>query len=137
MASLARFGRLIMAFRIDENICVGCGGCAFTCLFGAISPANDAASLYAIDESKCVECSQCSHVCPVRAISAPEGYRDIKKVTIVTDKCKGCSLCSRVCKAGAPEGKIKEPFAINQDKCFQCGLCASKCKFDAIEVEYK
>ena len=94
-----------MAFRIDENVCVGCGGCAFTCLFGAIS--------------------------------APEGYRPIKKVTIIAEKCKGCSLCSRVCKAGAPAGKIKEPFEINQEKCFKCGVCASKCKFDAIEVEYE
>ena len=137
MASLPCIGRLIMAFRIDENVCVGCGGCAFICLFGAISAANDDYSLYAIDETKCVECSQCSHVCPVSAISTPEGYRAIKKVTINADKCKGCSLCSRACKAGAPAGKIKEPFVINQDKCFKCGVCASKCKFEAIDVEYE
>ena len=125
-----------MAFKIDETRCVGCGGCAFTCLFGAISAANNDASLYAIDETKCVECSQCSHVCPNDAIRAPEGYNRIKKVTIVPEKCKGCSLCSRVCKAGAPTGKIKEPFTIDQNKCFRCGVCASKYKFDAIEVEY-
>ncbi|MBQ4207230.1 MAG: 4Fe-4S binding protein [Clostridia bacterium] len=126
-----------MAFRIDESRCVGCGGCAFTCLFDAISPVNDDASLYAIDDAKCVECSQCSHVCPNGAISAPAGWKKIKRVFIVPEKCKGCSLCSRVCKAKAPFGKIKEPFEINQDKCFRCGLCASKCKFEAIEVEYE
>ena len=126
-----------MAFRIDENVCVGCGGCAFTCLFGAISAANGDASLYAIDETKCVECSQCSHVCPVSAISSPEGYKSIKKVTIIPEKCKGCSLCSTVCKAGAPTGKIKEPLENNQEKCFTGGVCASKCKFEAIEVEFE
>ena len=126
-----------MAFRIDESRCVGCGGCAFTCLFGAISPVNDDASLYSIDKEKCMECSQCYHVCPNDAISAPVGYRKIKKVSIITDKCKGCSLCSRVCKAGAPFGKLKEPFEIDMEKCFRCGLCATKCKFGAILVEYE
>ena len=125
-----------MAFKIDESLCVGCGGCAFTCLFDAISAANDDASLYAIDEAKCVECAQCSHVCPVSAISAPDGYRQIKKVTIIPEKCKGCTLCNRVCKAKAPTGKVKEPFEINQEKCFKCGVCATKCRFGAIELEY-
>ena len=126
-----------MAFRIDKTKCVGCGACAFTCLFEAISAATDDASRYEIDESKCVECSQCSHMCPNDAISPPEEYKPIKKVTIVPENCKGCSLCSRVCKAGAPEGKIKEPFEINQEKCFKCGLCATKCRFEAIKVEYE
>jgi len=126
-----------MAFKIDETRCVGCGACAFTCLFDAISAATDDASRYAIDETKCVECSQCSHICPNDAIITPEGYKRIKKVTIIPEKCKGCSLCSRACKAGAPTGVIKEPFEINQDKCFKCGVCAAKCKFEAIEVEYE
>ncbi len=126
-----------MAFKIDETRCVGCGACAFTCLFDAISAATDDASRYAIDETKCVECSQCSHICPNDAIITPEGYKRIKKVTIIPEKCKGCSLCSRACKAGAPKGIIKEPFEINQDKCFKCGVCAAKCRFDAIEVEYE
>ncbi|MCR5208010.1 MAG: 4Fe-4S binding protein [Eubacterium sp.] len=126
-----------MAFRIDETRCVGCGACAFTCLFGSISAATDDASRYEIDEAKCVECAQCSRICPNDAIIAPEGYKRIKKVTIIPEKCKGCSLCSRACKAGAPTGVIKEPFEINQDKCFKCGVCAAKCKFEAIEVEYE
>ena len=125
-----------MAFRIDENKCVGCGGCAFTCLFDAISAADSEASLYEIDETKCVECAQCSHVCPNDAIITPQGYKAIKKVTIIPELCKGCSLCSRACKAGAPTGEIKQPFVINQEKCFKCGVCASRCKFGAINVEY-
>ena len=126
-----------MAFRIDETRCVGCGGCAFTCLFGAVSPANDDASLYAIDDTKCVECSQCSHVCPNNAISAPEGWKKIKRVTIDKNACKGCTLCRRVCAANAPFGEVKQPFEIDQSKCFQCGACAKKCRFGAIQVEYE
>lgn len=123
-----------MAFKIDKNKCVGCGACAFTCLFGVISAVDEQATLYAIDEQKCVECGQCAHLCPNDAIGAPEGYRPIRKVTIVPEKCIGCSLCSRVCKAGAPTGKIKEPFTIDQNKCFRCGVCATHCKKEAIEV---
>ncbi|MCR4593867.1 MAG: 4Fe-4S binding protein [Clostridiales bacterium] len=126
-----------MAFRIDETRCVGCGSCAYTCLFDAIIAADNTASVYLIDESKCVECSQCSGVCPNDAITAPEGYRKIVKVTIIPEKCKGCTMCNRVCKAKAPGGVVKEPFEINQDKCFKCGLCATKCKFDAITIEYE
>lgn len=126
-----------MAFKIDETRCVGCGACAFTCLFGAVKPANNHASCYQIDRIDCEECAQCFHVCPNNAISAPENYKPIKKVIIIPEKCKGCSLCSRACKAGAPTGKIKEPFIINQDKCFQCGVCAKDCHFDAIKIEYE
>ncbi|MBQ1503029.1 MAG: 4Fe-4S binding protein, partial [Clostridia bacterium] len=99
--------------------------------------ANDDASLYVIDGSKCVECSQCSRVCPNGAITAPDGYRRIKKVVIDPAKCRGCSLCARVCKASAPHGVIREPFEIDQKKCFKCGLCAKKCTRKAITVEYE
>ncbi len=91
---------------------------------------------YAIDEKKCVECSQCSGICPNGAISAPQGWRRIKKVTIDQEKCIGCSLCMRTCAADAPFGEIKKKFEIDQSKCFQCGACAKKCKPGAITVEY-
>ena len=125
-----------MAFLINSEACVGCGACAYICLYNAAQPADEIRSLYAIDEKKCVECGQCSHICPNSAISAPEGWRKIKKVTIVPENCKGCSLCARVCAAGAPHGVVKEPFEIDQSKCFQCGACAQKCRFGAIQVEY-
>lgn len=136
MASLSLVGRLTMAFKIDRAKCVGCGACAYICLFGAVTPAKIDCSCYKIDETKCVECSQCTHICPNDAIISPEGYKKIKSVTVNADACKGCSLCSRNCKAGAITGKVKEPFVINQEKCFKCGVCATKCRFDAISVEY-
>ena len=116
-----------MAFRIDENRCVGCGGCAFACLFDAITAANDDASLYIIDESKCVECSQCSHVCPNDAIVTPEGYRRIKKVSIVAEKCKGCSLCVKSCPFDAIT--IVDRLAVIGDGCVDCGVCMSRCPY--------
>ena len=126
-----------MAFQLNQDQCVGCGACAYVCLYHAISPANDVKSRYAIDENVCVECGQCSHICPNSAITAPTGWRKIKKVTIVPEKCKGCTLCRRVCAADAPQGQVKQPFEIDQSKCFQCGACAKKCRFGAIEVEYE
>ena len=126
-----------MAFQLNKDQCVGCGACAYICLYKAISPANDVKSRYAIDEKVCVECGQCSHICPNSAITAPTGWRKIKKVTIVPEKCKGCTLCRRVCAADAPQGQVKQPFEIDQSKCFQCGACAKKCRFGAIEVEYE
>ncbi len=126
-----------MAFQLNKDLCLGCGACAYTCLYHAISPADANASCYEIYEKACVECGQCSHVCPNSAISAPEGWRKIKKVTIIPEKCKGCSLCRRVCAADAPFGEIKQPFEIDQQKCFQCGACAKKCRFGAIEVAYE
>ena len=71
-----------MAFILNQEQCLGCGACAYVCLYHAISPANENATCYQIDDKICVECSQCSHICPISAISAPDGWKKIKKVTI-------------------------------------------------------
>ena len=55
---------------------------------------------------------------------------------ICEEKCIGCSLCSRKCPTAAPEGKIKEPFEINQSKCIKCGVCAANCRKEAVIIEY-
>lgn len=47
--------------------------------------------------------------------------------------CKGCSKCSRVCPVGAINGKIKEPYKIEQNKCIKCGACIETCRFAAIK----
>ena len=126
-----------MAYIIDPTRCVGCGACAYECLFGVPKPVDAEKSKYTIDREKCVGCGQCAVICPNDAIVADAVQRLIKKVTIDKEKCIGCSLCRRACKSGAPTGVMKEPFEIDQKKCFRCGLCAQKCPKKAIVVEYE
>ena len=57
-----------MAYRIDTNRCVGCGACAYECLFGAPEPVDEVKSKYSIDPEKCVGCGQCADVCPTDSI---------------------------------------------------------------------
>ena len=125
-----------MAFYIDKKDCLGCGACAFACLYNIPKP-NEDKTCYEIDSGKCIGCGQCENICPNSAIKPMPAHRRIKKVTIDKEKCIGCSLCARKCFANAPHGKIKEPFEIDRDKCFRCGACAAACRKDAIVVEYE
>ena len=45
--------------------CIGCMKCVKTCEFGAISVANNKAT---IDYTKCTNCGKCAEACPVKAI---------------------------------------------------------------------
>ncbi|MBQ3432097.1 MAG: 4Fe-4S binding protein [Clostridia bacterium] len=125
-----------MAFYIDEEKCVGCGACKFACLFNCVTPQDDAKTVYRIDEKHCAECSQCADICPNSAISAPEGWKRIKKVVINPEKCTGCSACHFLCHARAPQGERGSTFEIRQEMCYHCGVCAKRCPQKAIDVEY-
>lgn len=125
-----------MAYKINSALCVGCGACAYECLFHVPQPVGEDKSKYYIDTEKCISCGQCEPICPNQAIFMLPGTVKIKKVTINKENCIGCSLCARNCPANAPYGEIKSPYEINQEKCFHCGLCASKCPKKAIDIEY-
>ena len=125
-----------MAYKIEEARCVGCGACAWACLFDAPQAADENASVYKINDKKCISCGHCEEVCPNNAIAPDENHRPILRVTIDPDKCVGCSVCEHVCPEKAPHGELHKPFAIDPDKCFRCGACAQRCRHDAICVEY-
>ena len=126
-----------MAYIIDRNRCVGCGACAYECLFGVPKAIDEDKTKYTIERSACVGCGQCMAICPTGAIFPEAGQKKIKQVRIDPEECIGCSLCRKVCKAEAPDGTMKEPFEIDQKKCFRCGVCATKCPKQAIRVEYE
>lgn len=65
--------------------------------------------------------------CPAGTCQALRSF-EIKKYL-----CKGCSKCARSCPVNAIEGKIKEPYTINESKCIKCGACLQSCPFGAIE----
>lgn len=56
---------------IDQDACIGCGECEFTCTIGAIYMEDDKAS---IDREECVECGNCLRVaeCPTDALVQDE-----------------------------------------------------------------
>jgi Fe-S-cluster-containing hydrogenase component 2 len=50
---------------VDEQACIGCQKCVFSCPYGAIEMI--AGKAY-IDSNKCTGCQKCVSVCPVGAI---------------------------------------------------------------------
>ncbi|MBP3331074.1 MAG: 4Fe-4S binding protein [Tidjanibacter sp.] len=54
-----------MAYKINPDLCVGCGTCIGECPVEAISEGV----AYVIDADKCIECGACADVCPSEAIA--------------------------------------------------------------------
>ena len=125
-----------MAFSIDRAKCVGCGACAWVCLFGVPRITADDPQKYEIPKEKCVGCGHCEHICPNNAIAPLPDHKRIKKVTVITENCVGCTVCRHVCPDKAPFGERGKPFEIDQTKCTQCGACAARCMHNAINAEY-
>ena len=125
-----------MAYVINTSECVGCGACAFECLFGAPVRVQDSIC-FEIDADVCVGCGQCFDICPNDAIAPDENQRRAVRVEIITESCIGCSLSKRACPADAVDGVIKSPFVIDEARCIKCTACAKKCKKDAIRVTYE
>lgn len=53
-----------MAYKIDPELCAGCGTCASECPQEAIVEGTT----YSINPDLCIECGACADVCPCEAI---------------------------------------------------------------------
>lgn len=67
--------KALARYKIDDDVCVGCGNCARKCPVEAIyktdikSKRNSKLFLYQIDDHKCIRCGTCESNCPLKAIS--------------------------------------------------------------------
>ena len=124
-----------MAYEIAKEKCIGCGACAWACLFDVPVYLADETK-YTIPKEKCVGCGNCRNICPNNAISPCADHREIRSVSINPEKCIGCTVCAHICPEKAPYGERGKPFTIMQEKCTRCGACAAKCRHDAIDVTF-
>ena len=58
-----------MIYKIDVDICVGCGACGTSCPISAVEQKEDK---YIINPSMCKGCGICESTCPVNAITISE-----------------------------------------------------------------
>ena len=54
-----------MAFKVKDDVCVGCGACSAECPMDAIKMEGGRA---VINADACIECGACAGTCPTDAI---------------------------------------------------------------------
>ena len=72
-----------MAFRILEDLCIGCAACEAVCPNDAVHRGDD--DTFVVDPDLCTECvgfydeQQCAEVCPVDACVPGSDVREIRE----------------------------------------------------------
>jgi len=57
-----------VSFKVVESLCIGCGGCDFSCHTDALHKTDAFLGLFAIDPYTCDDCGVCVTKCPEDAI---------------------------------------------------------------------
>jgi ferredoxin len=57
----------LFSFRIDAEVCTGCGLCRKNCPVDAI--AGERKQPHVIDPKRCIHCGACFDVCPASAVT--------------------------------------------------------------------
>ncbi len=94
-----------MSFRVEEDVCIGCGACDFSCPTGALTKTESFLGLFTIDPYTCDDCAVCVEKCPVMAIVPDPAWPVCRG--------HGCPLTSKRL-AGVD-------CAIWQERCPSCG----------------
>ena len=99
-----------MKFYVNEN-CIGCGLCAKTCKFGAITMEGN---LPVIDYTKCKKCQMCAKACPRHIIepwNTPEKVKELAEI-----KAKQAAAKKAAAEKAAAAKKAAEEAAKAEEK---------------------
>lgn len=94
-----------MAFRVVDELCIGCGACDFSCPTNALQKTDSFLGLFVIDALTCDDCGICVGKCPELAIVSDPAWPVCHG--------RGCPLTSKRL-AGTD-------CSIWQDRCPNCG----------------
>lgn len=94
-----------MSFKVLDDLCIGCGGCEYSCPTGSLTKTDSFLGLFVIDPYTCNDCAECVAKCPEAAIVPDPEW------AVCGDR--GCPLRSQ--RLAAFE------CAVWQDRCPSCG----------------